>query len=120
MKYAVWGRPLQGTREWLLATFWTRDQAEQYRSEVVVNKMPLRGGAGDQVCEVAVVEDYDGNSAIDEGRPIKKPSKYKPRYQRMVTEIGPSGIKRLVRQEPGKPGKSRKTSKAPATATAEV
>jgi len=103
MKYAVWGRPAQGTREWLLATFWTREQAEQFRAEAVAKKTPIQAGheaTGDLPCEVAIVEDYDGNSAIDDGRPVKKPSKYRPRYQRLVTEVGPNGIKRLVRQAP--------------------
>ena len=75
MKFAVWGRPAQSTREWLLATFWTREQAEQFRSESVAKKTPIQAGIGEQLCEVASIEDYDGNSAIGEGRPVKKPTK---------------------------------------------
>jgi len=120
MKFAVWGRPIQGPREWLLATFWTREQAEQFRSEVVANQTPIHAGTGEHRCEVAIVEDYDGNSAIDEGRPTKKPAKYKARYQRMVTEVGPNGVRRLVRPEPGAaPGKVKAPRKAKAKAKAE-
>ena len=114
MRYAVWGRAAAGTREWLLGTFWTPEQAEDFRSEAVVSKTPIGGAAGDQACESALVEGYDGHTAIGDGRPIKKPAKYKPRYQKLVTEVGPTGVKRLVRPTSVTP--SATSTKRPAKA----
>jgi len=95
MRYAVWGRTSRGPQEHLLATFWTNAEAGAYRNHAVLGRTPVDHG----ICALAVVEKYDGQSQIDDARPFKK-SRHPPssRYGRMVTVMGPNGVKHLERQ----------------------